>query len=56
MILEICCALMRVFKALDDVGCDNRVLNCLFSLHFQVLGEERVRLNNGGYTKQLLNR
>jgi hypothetical protein len=56
MILKICCALMGVLKALNNVGCDNRVLNRLFSLRFQVLGEKRVRLDNGGYTKQFLNR
>jgi hypothetical protein len=55
MVLEICCALMGVLKALNNVGCDNRVLNRLFSLRFQILGKKRVRLDNGGYTKQLLN-
>lgn len=42
MVLEICCALMGVLKAFNNVGCDNRVLNRLFSLRFQILGKKRV--------------
>ena len=46
---------MGVLETLDNVCCNNRVLNSLFSLRFQVLGEEGVRLDNGGYSEKFLN-
>jgi len=45
---------MRVPESVDNAGCDDRILNSLVCLLFEILCEEGVRLDGCSDTQQFL--
>lgn len=54
MIFEVNPVLLGIFESVDDPGGDDRILDGLVCLFFEILGEEDIGLNGCGDVQQLL--